>query len=180
MPRSEWERLSAEATRAYMERWYGSLEAYLRTVARGRVGYRDRDSLAESDIVQATWAAAYRRLKNDRGPRAHQSIEFWLRDVLIDIVRQKLRVIRRVGLLLDFEPTDPALSPGTQVVSDEQRKRLERLFASLPEEARTIADLYWFENLSRAEIARRVDRGVPFVRQKLKSVVDQFRRQLSI
>ncbi|NVB80032.1 MAG: sigma-70 family RNA polymerase sigma factor [Kofleriaceae bacterium] len=144
--------------------------AWLRRLARALLKTGDADDLAHD-----TWLAANAHPPDDARP-----LKPWLTRVALNVVRMQARAKKRQDAR-DHE----SASLATPVATPEQiveRVELQRVVAgevlALAEPYRSTVLLHYFEELSCAEIARRI--GVPeaTVRGRLKVALDQLRTRL--
>lgn len=163
-----------------------ALRPYLKTVVRNELG---RENLVgvedESDIVQQALAQATAGLSGFRG----QTLSEWSA-WLAAIARNEARKSRRYWQadrrsvrkqvtgtpeLLENEAGE-LTSPSSAASRDEEMVRLTQALAGLPEAQRQLIHWRQNENLSHAEIAKRLDISVETSRQRCKSAMDALRR----
>jgi RNA polymerase sigma-70 factor (ECF subfamily) len=145
--------------------------SWLRRLARALLRTTD----GAEDLVQDTWLAASEHVPSDTS-----RLRPWLRRVAVNLVRsrgraEKRRVAREQAT---DDLNDPVRSPEELV----RRIELQRLMADevvrLDEPYRSTILLHYFEELSSAEIARRLDVPEGTVRRRLKVALDQLRERL--
>ena len=113
------------------------------------------------DIVQETFLRAYHALKSYpvlkvRALRLRQ----WLYTITLNIFRNRQRKPEHQSISLDIsedspllEIEDPSFGPDEEAYWHEWRRELEMYLATLSERYRVAITLYYFEDLSYAEIA---------------------------
>ena len=113
------------------------------------------------DIVQETFLRAYHALKSYpvlkvRALRLRQ----WLYTITLNIFRNRQRKPEHPSISLDIsedspllEIEDPSFGPDEEAYWHEWRRELEMHLATLSERYRVAITLYYFEDLSYAEIA---------------------------
>jgi RNA polymerase sigma-70 factor (ECF subfamily) len=143
---------------------------WLRRLARALVS----DDLVD-DVVQETWVASLRQ-----PPRQEDAVRAWLRRVAGNVVRTRFRSDRRrqarellVGLL-----DQPAASPGETVERSETSRVLAGHLARLREPYRQVILLRYYDDLSSADISRRLGLPAGTVRRRLKVGLDRLRESL--
>ncbi len=113
------------------------------------------------DIVQETFLRTYHALKSYpvlkvRALRLRQ----WLYTITLNIFRNRQRKAEHPSISLDIsedspllEIEDPSFGPDEEAYWHEWRRELEMHLATLSERYRVAVTLYYFEDLSYAEIA---------------------------
>jgi RNA polymerase sigma-70 factor (ECF subfamily) len=145
--------------------------AWVRRLARALV----KDDAAADDVAQDAWLVAARRLPDDGRP-----LKPWLSRVVLNLVRMRGRSATRRHRYEQREPAE--ISPATPEELVE-RVQLQRVVSgevlALAEPYRSTVLLHFVEDLSSAEIARRL--GIPdgTVRRRLKVALDQLRERLA-
>ncbi len=143
--------------------WLGSLARHL-----------VRDPSDAEDLVQETWAAALRS-----GPRDESRYRPWLGRVLRNFAmlsfrrRERQRARERV-----VASGESLVGPEECVQKLEILRLIVDLVLSLDEASRDVVILRYFEGLSGAEIARRLDLKPSTVRMRLKRALDELRSEL--
>jgi RNA polymerase sigma-70 factor (ECF subfamily) len=147
-----------------------SHSGWMRRLARGLV--RDR-ALAE-DLAQETWEAAMLH-----PPRERVTARGWLRRVLQNRLRNHARADsrRRVREEAAADSTGPA-TPEEVAGQLELQRRITALVQALPEPARQVLHLRYFEDREPTEIARLLRIPAGTVRWRLKTTLDELRRRL--
>lgn len=145
--------------------------SWLRRLARALLKGAD----GAEDLVQDTWVTAVGRAPADPG-----ALRPWLSRVALNLVRsrgraRKRRVAREQVL---GELAEPVRTPEELVRRLEIQRRVADEIVQLSEPYRSAILLHYFEELSSAEIARRL--GVPegTVRRRLKVALDELRGRL--
>ncbi len=162
-------------------KWLMKYEPWLRVLARQEIHRRLSRKFDPSDVVQQTMLAAWQawdRLEAEEEPQRLA----WLRQILAHQLAHQvrhyegtaMRSIEREQSLQDsldqsaarldtlLPSRDP--SPSSQAVASEQRAELARALERLPDDYREVLMLRNLEELSHAEIARRMDRSEAAVR----------------
>lgn len=80
--------------------------------------------------------------------------------------------------VLDSFVDRAALSPLSQVLLDERRRRLRKLLSDLPEQYRVPLFLRYYKHMSYSQIARILNRQLPAVRSLIFRAKRQLRRNL--
>jgi RNA polymerase sigma-70 factor (ECF subfamily) len=133
----------------------------LEEVARRQTRQRSTAEDGASDVVQEALMVACRRLPDFDGTR-ETGFRAWLRRIVTLTARNRTRRAQMRGAIaLDHAPVplDPADSPSSIAGSNEELERLDRALTHLTEQERIV--LHWRinENLSFAEIGRRLGKS---------------------
>jgi RNA polymerase sigma-70 factor (ECF subfamily) len=173
---------SPEALNALYERAAGRLLAYVRL----RLGRELRARLESRDIVQAAMVKSLEHLHELKGDSTG-SLMGWLariaeheiRDRADYHQRQRRAAVREAPL--DEEVAVPALTRSalSRVILDEQAERLEAALESLSRPHRDVILLRKFEELSFAEIARRLGKSEDACRMLLARAMTALTLKLS-
>lgn len=148
----------------------------LRARARRRIPQAVRGKVAESDIVQETWIAAFLHL-DEFHERGDGSFARWMATVLdrkvLDEVRRfagtgKRDVQREIGggssiVRLAGAAGDP--SPSTEAMRREERARIDAALATLPEPQRRVIGLVQEERLTFEQAGERLGRSADAARK---------------
>jgi RNA polymerase sigma-70 factor (ECF subfamily) len=132
------------------------------------------DGGAAEDAAQDAWLVALRG-----APRGDVPFSWWMRGVVRNVVRNARRddaVRRRREAAAPIPLETPA--PDALVEQAEIHHRLVGAVLALEEPYRTTILMRFFEDLSAAEIARRVDVPAGTVRSRLKRGLDMLRARL--
>lgn len=130
-----------------------------------------------SDVYMKAWrhAANYTR---DRG-----SVSSWLvmmtRTLAIDRLRQRKpagRTFEELGTVLEPVCSDP--SPEEATDENQQRRRIRRALAELPEDQRTVIELAFFSGLTHAELAEHLDLPLGTVKTRIRLGLQRLRGAL--
>jgi RNA polymerase sigma-70 factor (ECF subfamily) len=148
----------------------------LRARARARLPAALRGKVAESDVIQDAWLAAYLALDKfeDRGDG---SFGRWLRGIVEHKVREEAhhhlgaakRDARRAARLLTDEarsipsPDDP--SPSECAMAAESAAGLRRAIESLPEDHAAVLRLVYLDGLTLVQAGERMGRSADAVRK---------------
>lgn len=145
--------------------------AWLRRLARALLRADDAD-----DVVHDAWLVAA-----DRPPRDDRPLRPWLGRVVLNLVRMQARARKRreAREAAGGELAEAAPRPDELV----QRVELQRLVAGevlqLAEPYRSTVLLHYFEELSCAEIARRLALPEGTIRRRLKVALDELRARIA-
>ncbi len=133
--------------------------------------------LDAEDVVQETFLRAWRGLAGFRG---ESSLKTWLYSIALNRIRARQGSLARLrGLFAggrsgdgpDFSLVDgladPSLSPEETAALSEERRRLRKAIAALPEEFRVTVVLRDLEGLSYEEVASVLSVPVGTVRSRL-------------
>ena len=114
-----------------------------------------RDPERARDAVQETLARAWRDLPGLRDP---DRFDAWLRRVLVRACMDELRGVRRRQIeVVLIDVNHPAIDDSSAGLAD--RDALDRAFRRLDPDQRSLIVLYYFLDLSLAEVAAAV--GIP-------------------
>jgi RNA polymerase sigma-70 factor (ECF subfamily) len=172
----------------------GELErfrAYLRLLARLRLGPRPRGKLDPSDVVQQTLVQALQGLDRFRG-RGDQAMAAWLRQILAhhlanavrDLGRAKRDAGRERSLEAALEESSARLeawlavdqsSPSQQADRNEQLLRLAEALEALPEAQREALTLHHLHDWTLDDIGRHLGRSTAAVAGLIKRGLKQLR-----
>lgn len=143
---------------------------WLRRLADRLVSDRDR----ADDLVQETWLAALRRR-----PRRGASLRPWLATVLRNLAVSRLRgAARREDRELGHARPESTPSVEELTARAELSRGLVEAVLRLPEAQREVVLLRYFEGLSGAEIARRLEHSAATVRSQLARGLEALRIEL--
>lgn len=138
------------------------------------------------DIVQETFLRTYHALKSYpvlkiRSLRLRQ----WLYTITLNIFRNRQRKPEHSSIPLDtsqdsllLEIEDPSCRPDEEADRHEWRWELETQLASLPERYRVAITLYYFEDLSHAEIAELLNQPLGTVKAHIHRALHQLQKAL--
>jgi RNA polymerase sigma-70 factor, ECF subfamily len=138
------------------------------------------------DIVQETFLRAYHALKSYpvlkvRALRLRQ----WLYTITLNIFRNRQRKPEHQSIPLDtsedsllLEIEDQSCGPDEEANRHEWRRELEMQLASLSERYRVAITLYYFEDLSYAEIAELLNQPIGTVKAHVHRALRQLHKAL--
>lgn len=170
-----------ESTDPARTQWLLKYEPWLRVLARQEMHRRLASKFDPSDVVQQTMMAAWQawdQLEAEDEP--HRLA--WLRQILAHQLAHQVRhyegtakrsIEREQSLQESLDQSAARLdamipardpSPSSQAVASEQRAELARALEQLPDDYRQVLFLRNLEELSHAEIARRMNRSEAAVR----------------
>jgi RNA polymerase sigma factor (sigma-70 family) len=124
------------------------------------------------DVAQDAWLVAAERQPNDGRP-----LRPWLGKVVLNLVRMRSRADRRRQAREDATQELSERAPDSEdlVRRVELQRRLADEVLKLAEPSRSTVLLHYFEELTCAEIARRLSLPEGTVRRRLKTALDQLR-----
>lgn len=132
-----------------------------------------KDASTADDVAQDTILAAAGKVPADRPLRP------WLSRVVLNLVRMRARTDRRRA---SHEAAAPASEPVPTADELVDRVELQRAIVdevlALDEPYRSTVLLHFFEGMTSAEIARRLDLPDGTVRRRLKTALDMLRERL--
>lgn len=109
-----------------------------------------------SDLVQQTMLVALRRVQEGAGPgKASSELKAWLRQILVNVMREKARRSLRQPVEIQGTVIDSAESPSAAIVQFEQSSAMERALMRLSDDERELIVWKCVEELSYEEIGRR-------------------------
>lgn len=147
---------------------------------------------APSDLVQETFLQAARDFPKFQGG-TEEELRAWLRRILLrnlqDTAKCWLGTQKRAGLeaslddsqtlrLLPNELTAPGPSPSTLFRTDEDRRRVRRALARLPEEYRQAIELRTFRGLTFQEAGAAMNRSGEAVRKLWSRAIERLGEEL--
>ena len=146
--------------------------AWMRRLARALLKGID----GADDLVQDTWLAA----SGTTTPSDRRALRPWLARVAINLVRSERRsqTRRTAREHASVEAVDPVRTPEDLLQRVEVQRRVADEVVRLDEPYRSTILLHYFEELTSAEIARRLDVPEGTVRRRLKVALDQLRDRL--
>lgn len=155
---------------AHLERLMSEL-SWLRRLAIALV----RNESDADDLVQETWLVA-----NQHAPKDGRPLKPWLSRVALNVVRMRSRASkRRIARETSVESlTETPSTPDDLISRVEAQRIVVDAVLALAEPYRSTVLLHYFEEVSSAEIARRL--GIPegTVRRRLKTGLDELRARL--
>ena len=122
---------------AALEVLFARYVAPLRRWASGRLPRRARDAADTQDLVQETLLQTFKKIEGFE-PRREGAFQAYLRQALMNRIRDELRRYRRRGApeALDSQAIDDSPSPVEHAIGREAVERYERALASLRAEDR--------------------------------------------
>jgi len=175
------------AARALFERHLPALRAK----ARARLPASLRGKVAESDVIQDAWLAAFLEVGKfeDRGDG---SFGRWLRGILVNKIGHEIerhvaagkRDVRReqrmrTGSVDGFGETPDQPSPSEEAVSAEEEDVLRAAVASLPDDYATVVRLVHIDGLTLVDAGARMGRSADAARKlygrAMASMADKLR-----
>lgn len=144
--------------------------AWIRRLAHALLRGQDAD-----DLAQDAWLVAAEHAPADGRP-----LRPWLGRVLVNLARMRARARRRreARESRSGELVPPAATPGDLVDRVEQQQLVASQVLALAEPYRATVLLRYFEGLTCAEIARRLDLPEGTVRRRLKVALDELRARI--
>jgi RNA polymerase sigma-70 factor (ECF subfamily) len=119
-----------------------------------------------------------------RQKNASRPFRPWVSQVAGRHCIDKLRKMKREtnscvdGIEFSELPDHAAQSPLSQVLQNEEQRRLRNLLSNLPRHYRIPLILRYYNQMSYSEIARKLNRGLPAVRCMIFRAKNQLRREL--
>jgi RNA polymerase sigma-70 factor (ECF subfamily) len=168
---------------------------YLAILARLQVGRRLQGKVDDSDLIQETYLEAHRHFDQFRGTSEAEMVS-WLRQILAGVLanlvrryvgtqRRDVRLERQLAGELDESSraldgglVAPHSSPSQLAVRREQGVLLADALQRLPEDYREVIVLSHLEGLKFPEVARRMGRTVPSVKNLWARALGKLRRAL--
>lgn len=164
---------------------------YLLLIANQQMDRKVRGKVGGSDIVQESMLAAQQGFAQFQGESPEQLMA-WLKKILINDVyatgrryRQtaKREVGREVQISTDSTQglplVDPNNTPKTDALVQEQSRQLREAMQGLPDEYRSVLELRNWDQLSFAEIGRRMDRSENAARKLWTRAVMQLQKSMA-
>jgi RNA polymerase sigma-70 factor (ECF subfamily) len=166
----QWIAEARRGSRAALDRLFGACLPYLRVAAHQDLGAALRSRIDAADVVQETLIEACRDFPYFRG-KTEKSLFAWLRQILHNNLTNErrrhitaaMRSIRCevplnktvLNRLKDVAQSEWA-SPREQAQAQERSESLERALRKLPEHYRQVLLLHTWEELTFAEIGKRL------------------------
>lgn len=157
---------------------------YLRAIARQEMGAPLTGKVAASDLVQETLVRGVEGFATFEGATPQQ-LAGWLRQILLNHVRSAARTFETDKR--DVTREEPGgsrafvagdLSPSRAFMARERAALLEQGLARLPAGLRALLEWRHRENLSFAEIARRIGKSEDKARRLWARAIAQLQREL--
>jgi RNA polymerase sigma-70 factor, ECF subfamily len=138
-----------------------------------------RDVTQAEDLTQETFAAAWQRLDGFRG---QASLRSWLHRIayrkFLDARRAASRRPAECTHLDGMSVHGPSVDPLTNVMMDEQSRRLHLAVRALGEADRLAIELHYMQELSYREMAEVLGEPVGTVKSRTNHALAKLRRQL--
>ena len=167
---------------------------YVALLARLQIDRRLKSKASASDIVQETFLQAKRRFSQFRGTTEGE-IVVWLRQILasrlalmlrhyttqrrdVNLERQLDAELDRSSQALSAVVATPRASPSQSAIRREQVVLLAEALAQLPSDYREVVVLRHLEGLSLPDVARRMDRSLPSVKNLWVRAITKLRQSL--
>jgi RNA polymerase sigma-70 factor (ECF subfamily) len=188
-------RRAREGSSAALGQLLEACRGYLTLLARVQIGRRLRGKVDAADVVQDVFLEAHRIFAQFRGATGREFVG-WLRQLLASQlamlvrrylgtqcrdVRLELRLsdeLDRSSAMLDQGLVAPGSSPSRQAARHEEAVRLAAAMGKLPEAYREVLILRHLEGLTFPEVARRMSRTVPSVKNLWARSLALLRRTL--
>ena len=141
-----------------------------------------QDQADAEDIVQEVFSQAW--AQSGRYDAARGVVAAWLLTVARSRAIDRLRARRARPDATDGQPTatepvDPGATPDLQAVSAEQVARVRAALGELPMLQRAALELAYYEGLSHAEIARRLEQPLGTVKTRIRQAMIRLRESLA-
>ncbi len=106
----------------------------------------------------------------------------WLNRIATNHCLNRIRNSKGRREKLDMRKTElPAVGTGPAGAADlEQLDIVHAVMRDMPEDLQRLAILYWFDEMTQAEIAEAVGLSVPTVRKRLRRFIHEARRSLRV
>jgi RNA polymerase sigma-70 factor (ECF subfamily) len=162
---------------------------FLYQAAEETLGARFRSKQAPSDLVQQSFLEAHRDFRSFQGSTEEELLR-WLRQILqnnlVDFARRYQETAKRdLSREKKADSTEPLHavpardpSPSQHASLQEQVVRLQSALAELDEEKQTVLRLRHHEQLTFAEIGRRIEKSEEAARKIWARAVDELRRRI--
>jgi RNA polymerase sigma factor (sigma-70 family) len=157
-----WADGDREAGAELFDRWFPAISGFFRTKVAGGAGLDVQD-----DLVQSTFTAC---IESSATFRAEGTFRSWLFGIAYNVLRRHWERSRR-DARIDFGTVSlHDLAPGAPSVLDldARRARLLHAMRRLPLQLQTALELYYWESMSAAEIARTLELPEGTVRTRLR------------
>lgn len=150
---------------------------YWDAIQRFAASYLGDAALAE-DVAQETFATLTEREKLPAGP-----LRPWLykvaRNRCLDILRRYQRSpTHHNRIRTGFDAARPTAGPRTRAAREERRELIRQIVAQMPEEYRSVLELKYFHQMSRAEIAAVLETTEAAVKGRLARGSDHLQDEL--
>ncbi len=131
------------------------------------------------DVVQDSLLVAWAKLGDLKVPEAFPS---WLREIVRRQCLQRMRSRRRIGLLWsdgDRSIADAVEDPAVQYRRKEETQHVQNVLRTLPEELRTVTDLFHFRHQTQKQIAAFLNIPLSQVKNHLRKSRQLIRRRIN-
>jgi RNA polymerase sigma factor (sigma-70 family) len=166
--------------RASLEEALESCRTYLLYVAwriKGSEGVAGAEGA--SDLVQQTMLVALRKVREGRGPgptpKDHRA---WLRQILINLMREKSRRARREPGGLEVAIADSGTSPSGALAKQEEARAMAEALDRLRPDEREIVTWRCLDGLTYEEIGRRRGYADTYARRVVGQVLGRLRSMI--
>jgi RNA polymerase sigma-70 factor (ECF subfamily) len=170
----------ANDDRVSLERTLESFRTYLLYVAwrlKGNEGVAG--AVGASDLVQQTMLVALRKVQEGKGPgptpKDHRA---WLRQILINLMREKSRLASREPGGLEDAVADSGTSPSGALAKQEEARAMSQALDRLGPDEREIIIWRCVDGLSYEEIGRRRGYSDTYARRVVGQVLGRLRSML--
>ncbi len=157
-----------------------SLRTYLHCVAwrlKGKDGVAGVEGA--SDLVQQTMLVALKKVREGKGPgptpKDHRA---WLRQILINVMREKARRARRQPGGLEDAVADSGTSPSGALARREEARAMAELLDRLSPDDREIITWRCVDGLTYEEIGRRKGYSESYARRVVGQLLGRLRSML--
>ena len=170
------------------------LGSYLAIVASSRMNPRFQAKFGESDVVQQSIAVALQKFDDFRG-RTRSELFVWAKTILKNEILQQQRAfladkrnmfreqqIQHSGnsSSIRFGIEDNKLTPKTNAIQREQSTAVENAILQLPDEYQTVIRLRNFQQLTFAEIGKKLNKSENAATKLWFRALVRLRRELEI
>ncbi len=140
-----------------------------------RYAYRLTGTVADAeDLVQQTFLIAQQRLDQ---VRSAERVRAWLYTILRHcFLKDRRKVVPHCASALDLNIDE--FASGEAEVAEVDEQQLQEALGALPEDARLIVTMFYFEDASYKEIAEKLDLKLGTVMSRLARAKEKLRQRL--
>lgn len=130
---------------------------------------------AAEDVEQETWLACWNSLSRYNGQARFKA---WLLGIALHKCKDYYRARGRAAVEASWEEADRAADPKDLHAATEERQAVQAVLKQLPVEQREVLELYYYADLTLAEIARMLQRNLNTVKYQFYRAHDLAARHL--
>ena len=116
---------------------------------------------AAEDVMQETWLACWGALSRYNGQARFKA---WLLGIALHKCQDYYRARGRTAVEMPWEGADQAADPMDWHAATEERQTVQAVLKQLPAEQREVLELYYYGDLTLAEIAQMLERNLNTVK----------------